>query len=55
MPWKNIKMVPRSENEPKFNPNNKTDRKILSLVILSSVILTVIAIGLFVLYFSIFK
>ena len=55
MPWKNIKLEPRSENEPKFNPNNKTDRKILSFVIFSVVILGAIAVGLFVLYFSVFR
>lgn len=55
MPWKNIKLVPRSDDEPKFNPNNRTDRKILTLVIISCLVLITIAIGLFVLYFTVFN
>ena len=38
MPWKNIKLVERSDDEPAFNSHNKTDRKILGLVIVSVVV-----------------
>jgi hypothetical protein len=55
MPWKNIKLVERSENEPKFNSQNKTDRKILTAVIVCVSILTIVAVGLFILYFLSFK
>lgn len=54
MPWKNIKLVPRSDDEPAFNSKNKTDRKILTLVIVSSVILTIIAVGLIILFYTLF-
>lgn len=52
MAFEKIKMEPRSDNEPKFNKNNKTDRRILSFVIISCLILTVLIIGCFVLYFQ---
>lgn len=55
MPWKNIKLVPRSDDEPKYNPKNKTDRKIVSLVIGSIVVLALIAVGLFVIYYTLIK
>lgn len=51
---KNQKMEPRGENEPKYNPNNATDRKILRTVIFSSLILTIIIIALFIVYFICF-
>lgn len=52
MAFEKIKMEPRSDNEPKFNKNNKTDRRILSFVIISCLILTALIIGCFVLYFQ---
>ena len=56
MPWNNrIKLEPRGDHDPKFDPNNKTDRKILITVIVSVSVLTVILIGLFLLYFLVFK
>ena len=55
MPWKNIKLVPRSDDEPKFNPKNSTDRKILTWIIVSCSLLAVVAVVLFIVYFSIFK
>lgn len=48
---KRIKLEPRAENEPKFNPKNKTDRKIVNVVIITSLILTVLIVGLFLVYF----
>lgn len=53
MAFEKIKLEPRSENEPKFNKNNKTDRKILTIVIVSSVILLVLVGLCFWLYYSI--
>ena len=32
MLYKDIKLEKRGENEPKFNKNNKTDRKILLVI-----------------------
>lgn len=34
MLYKDIKLEKRGDNEPKFNKNNKTDRKILLTIIL---------------------
>lgn len=47
---KHQKMEPRAENEPKFNPQNKTDRKILMAVIISSAVLVLLIIGLILVY-----
>lgn len=51
---KNQKMEPRSDNEPKYNPNNATDRKILRTVIVTSIILIILIVALFVVYFTLF-
>ena len=56
MAWNNrIKLEPRGEEDPKFNINNKTDRKILLTIIISVSILVLIAVGLFVVYYVFFK
>ena len=56
MPWNTkIKLEPRGDEDPKFNPHNKTDRKILFLVIISVSVLTAIAVGLFLLYYLVLK
>ena len=34
MLYKDVKLEKRSENEPKFNKNNKTDRKIVLTIVL---------------------
>ena len=52
MAFEKIKLEPRGENEPKFNKNNKTDRKILTMVIVSSLILIVLIVLCFVLYYT---
>ena len=54
MPFKNIKMEPRGENEPKYNPNNKTDRKLLHTLMWLVFALVVILGGLITLYFVFF-
>ena len=55
MLWKDIKMEERSDDEPKFNPKNKTDRKIvLTIILLVSVLLLLIA-GLITIYILFFK
>ena len=44
MLYKDVKLEKRSENEPKFNKNNKTDRKILlTIVLIVSVLLVLLA------------
>ena len=44
MLYKDIKLEKRGENEPKFNKNNKTDRKILlTIVLIVSVLLVLLA------------
>jgi flagellar basal body-associated protein FliL len=56
MAWNNrIKLEPRGEKDPKFDINNKTDRKILLTIIISLSILVLIAVGLFVVYYVFFK
>jgi hypothetical protein len=47
---KRIKMEPRAENEPKFDPKNKTDRRIMMTVLISCLILSVIIVGLVLVY-----
>ena len=49
------KLEPRAENEPKFNPNNKTDRKIVTVVIISVSVGIVLLVGLFLIYYLLFK
>lgn len=53
MAFEKIKLEPRGENEPKFNKNNKTDRKIATFVIISTLILAVLIALCFVLYYVI--
>ena len=55
MLWKDIKMEERSDDEPKFNPKNKTDRKIVfTIILLVSVLLLLIA-GLITIYLVFFR
>ena len=55
MLYKDVKLEKRSENEPKFNKNNKTDRKIvLSIVIVVACLLVLLA-GAIALYFLVIK
>ncbi|MBO4856216.1 MAG: hypothetical protein J5511_02445 [Bacilli bacterium] len=55
MLYKDVKLEKRSENEPKFNKNNKTDRKILlTIIILVSVLLVLLA-GFITLYLLFLK
>ena len=56
MPWNaNGKLEPRGEKDPKFDPHNKTDRKIVLTVVIAVSILLVVVGGLFSLYFFVFK
>ena len=56
MAWNNrIKLEPRGDEDPKFDINNKTDRKILLTIIISVSVLVLIAVGLFVVYYVFFK
>ena len=54
MLWKDVKLEKRAENEPKFDANNKTDRKILITVIIVVSVLLVILAGLIALYYIFF-
>ena len=55
MLYKDVKLEKRSEDEPKFNKNNKTDRKIvLTIVILVAALLVILG-GLIALYFIFFN
>ena len=47
---KNNKMTPRPDHEPKFDPSNKTDRKIVSLVLISLLVVAVLVSGLILIY-----
>ena len=55
MLYKDVKMEKRGENEPKFNPKNKTDRKIVFTIVLLVSILLLILAGLIVLYVLFFR
>lgn len=55
MLWKDVKLEKRSDDEPKFNPKNKTDRKIVFTIILLVSILLVLIAGLIVLYVLFFR
>lgn len=55
MIWKDVKLEERNENEPKFNPKNKTDRKIvITISIVVSVLLVLIA-ALMIFYFVTYR
>ena len=55
MSWNSrIKLEPRGDEDPKFNPKNKTDRKIMLTVIITSTILLLIIGALIWLYFQFF-
>ena len=54
MLYKDVKLEERGERDPKFNPKNKTDRKILLTVIISCAILIALIAGLIVIYYRFF-
>ena len=55
MSWNSrIKLEPRGDEDPKFNPKNKTDRKIMLTVIITSTILLLIIGALIWVYFQFF-
>ena len=54
MLWKDVKLEKRSDDEPKFNPQNKTDRKIVFAIVLLVSILIVAIAALFIVYFLFF-
>ena len=49
MLYKDVKLEKRSENEPKFNKNNKTDRKIVLTIVLIVTALVIVLAGVLVL------
>ena len=49
-----LKLEPRGEKDPKFDPNNKTDRKIVRYIIISVIILLILIIGFFAIYYIFF-
>ena len=55
MLWKDVKLEERNENEPKFNPKNKTDRKIVITISIVVAVLLLLIAGLFTLYFVIYR
>ena len=54
MLYKDVKLEQRSDKEPKFNPKNKTDRKILLTVVISVAILLALIAGLIIIYYRFF-
>ena len=54
MLYKDVKLEERSDKEPKFDPKNKTDRKILLTVIISCVVLIGLIVGLIIIYYKFF-
>ncbi len=55
MLWKDVKLEKRSENEPKFNGKNKTDRKILITVISVVSVLILLIVGFILLYYLVIR
>ena len=54
MLYKDVKLEQRSDKEPKFDPKNKTDRKILLTIIISCTILIALIVGLIIIYYQFF-
>lgn len=50
----NLKLEPRGDKDPKFDPNNKTDRKIIYTIAISVTVLMMIIVGLFIVYYQFF-
>ena len=48
------KLEPRGDNEPKFNPNNKVDRKIVTILGVSMGVLILLAVACFLIYYFVF-
>ena len=56
MPWNSrIKLEPRGNEDPKFNPKNKTERKLLITLLSVAFAAFVIAVALIVCYYVFFK
>lgn len=55
MLWKDVKMEKRGENEPKFNPKNKTDRKIVLTIVLLVSVLILLIVGVVLLYYFLYR
>ncbi len=51
----NFEPEPRGENEPKFDPHNKTDRRILIIVLVVIAIFLAIVVGCFLIYYLLMK
>ncbi|MDD4005982.1 MAG: hypothetical protein PHD98_02310 [Bacilli bacterium] len=47
---KNNKLTPRPDHEPKFDPSNKVDRKIVTLAIISLIVVAVLVATLVIVY-----
>ncbi|NCA96825.1 MAG: hypothetical protein EOM77_01380 [Bacteroidia bacterium] len=47
---RNKKMTPRPDHEPKFDPSNKTDRRIVLLVLISLFVVAILITGLVLIY-----
>lgn len=54
MLYKDVKLEQRGEKDPKFDPKNKTDRKILLTIILSCTVLIALIVGLIIIYYHFF-
>ena len=55
MLWKDVKLEKRAENEPKFNAKNKTDRKIVTIIIITVAVLLALIAGFVCLYYFVIK
>ncbi len=51
---RNFDLEPRGENEPKYNPNNKTDKKLVTILSIVAGLFVLIAIGCFLIYYFLF-
>lgn len=55
MDLRDFKPEPRSENEPKFDPKNKADRRLAIIFSVISIIFAVIVIACFLIYYLLFN
>ncbi|MCD8209212.1 MAG: hypothetical protein LUC31_00065 [Coprobacillus sp.] len=55
MPLRDDHLEERSEDEPKYNPHNKTDRRLLMMLLSIAFIVLVIVVTLIVCYYEFWK
>lgn len=55
MDLRDFKPEPRSENEPKFDPKNKADRRLAIIFSVIAIIFAIIVVACFLIYYLLFN